>query len=457
MGRRLWRLFFHHKIRYTSIMKTPQPVKLGRAQAQKERHHHEPFQFPKDFLWGTATSSHQIEGGNDKNDWWEWEKKKGHIDNNERSGNAADSWNQWQEDLAAAKGMHLNVQRFSIEWSRVEPKEGEWDENAIAHYRKILQAHHDAGMKVMLTLYHFTLPQWVAKKGGWSSRRTAKYFKRFVAKMAVEYAPLVDFWITINEPIILLSQGYLYGTWPPGKKSVWKLMRAFFHLARAHRLAYRTIHRVCRKQIKKKPRVGIAKNVISYSPYRRHSFGDALFVKIIDWLWNHSFYSFTERTHDFIGINYYFHYRIAFASKDAEHLFFQVRKEDREASALGWEIYPTGIFSVLRDMMRYRKPIYVTENGIATSNDRKRVRFLIGYVKEMYHAIKSGADVRGYCYWSLIDNFEWDKGFDPRFGLIDIDYKTFKRTPRRSAFIYAQIARDNQLSHDLMRFIGHGM
>lgn len=432
-------------------------IKLGRAERIPERHHHEPFVFPKGFLWGTATSAHQIEGGNDKNDWWQWEARPGHIEDGTKSGRAADSWNRWPEDLALAKDINLNAQRFSIEWSRVESEEGQWNKEAIEHYRKMLEAHRTAGMTVMLTLHHFALPQWVAARGGWEHRDTARLFQLFVKKIAVEYAPLVDFWITMNEPIIYITQAYLYGVWPPGRKGIIRLLRAFFHLAKAHRLAYRAIHTAVGSQTKKKPLVGIAQNVISYSPYRRHKTTDLIFVAIVDWLWNHSFFTFTRQSHDFIGVNYYFHYRVAFVPKDYSHFFFQVRREDREASALGWEINPPGIFSALQDMMVYKKPIYITENGIATTNDHKRARFLVGHLKEIYHAIKSGVDVRGYFYWSLIDNFEWDKGFWPRFGLCEVNYKTFARTPRRSAKIYAQIARDNEISHELMHFMGHGV
>lgn len=436
-------------------MKSSSIVKLGRAEHVPERHHHEPFRFPKGFLWGTATSSHQIEGGNDKNDWWQWEEQAGHIEGGAKSGKAADSWHRWQEDLALARDMHLNAQRFSIEWSRIEPEEGKWDEKTIEHYRAMLKAHRDAGMITMLTIHHFTLPQWVAARGGWEDRSTVKYFVRFVKKVAEVYAPLVDFWITLNEPIIYLTQAYLYGVWPPGKKGIVRLLRAFLHLAKAHRLAYRVIHEVCREKTKKEPQVGIAQNVISYSPYRLHKVGDLLFVAIVDWLWNHAFFSFTRREHDFIGVNYYFHYRVAFVPKDYSHFFFQVRREDREASAMGWEINPPGIFSALQDMMVYKKPIYITENGLATTNDHKRERFIAGHLKEVYHATKAGVDVRGYFYWSLIDNFEWDKGFWPRFGLHEVNYKTGERTPRRSAAVYGQIARDNEISHDLMRFMGH--
>lgn len=437
-------------------MKSKNFIKLGRAERIAERHHHQPFVFPKRFLWGTATSSHQIEGGNENNDWWEWEKHPGHIEGGVTSGKAADSWRYWQEDIALAKNINMNAQRFSIEWSRIEPEEGKWNEEALEHYREMLKGHKAAGMEVMLTLYHFTLPQWVAARGGWEHRETVRAFERFVKKVAIEYASLVDFWVTVNEPVIYITQGYLYGVWPPGKKSVWHLVRAFFGLARAHRLAYRAIHRTCGKPKQKKPQVGIAQNVISYSPYRRHQPLDLLFVAIVDWLWNHSFFSFTRRYHDFIGVNYYFHYRVAFVPKDYSHFFFQVRREDREASALGWEINPPGIFSALQDMMVYQKPIYITENGIATTNDHKRVRFLVGHLKEIYHATKAGVDVRGYFYWSLIDNFEWDKGFWPRFGLHEVNYRTGERTPRRSAEIYGQIAQENQISHDLLRFIGHG-
>ncbi|MDP3985296.1 MAG: family 1 glycosylhydrolase, partial [bacterium] len=300
-----------------------------------------------------------------------------------------------------------------------------------------------------------TLPQWVADQGGWEKASTVRHFERFAKKMAEEYAGYVDQWITINEPMIYLSQAYLSGAWPPGRKSVPATIRAFRNLCRAHRQAYQVIHSVAPVVSGKPASVGIAKNVISFDPYRKHARRDVWFVRLADWLWNHLFFSRTRNTHDFIGINYYFHYRVAFVPSEYHHFFFQVRNENREVSDVGWEVYPSGIFAAIQDMAIYKKPIYITENGIASTNDDKRIRFLVSHLKEVYHAIQSGIDVRGYFHWSLLDNFEWEKGFGPRFGLIEVDYDTMERKPRRSAGVYGSIAQQNGISHELLRFLGH--
>ncbi len=433
----------------------PSSIKLARGtQIPEEVHEHAVLKFPPGFLWGTATSAHQVEGGNDKNDWWLWEQDQKHIAEGARSGAASGHYERFESDFALARTHHQNAHRLSLEWSRLEPQEGEWDVHELEHYRQVLRAVKGQFFTVMVTLHHFTLPQWVVRQGGWENRQTVRRFVRLVEWVARELGDLVDLWVTVNEPMIYLAQGYLYGVWPPGQKSLFAAGRVFFNLRAAHREAYRALHRLLDGR-DHKVQVGIAQNVISFEPYRRHQWGDLLFVRFADWLWNHSFYSGARRFHDFIGINYYFHYRVAFLPRDYSHFFFQVRNENREVSDVGWEVYPPGIFRVIQDMAVYEKPVYLTENGIAVTNDDKRIRFLIAHLKEVYHAIQAGVQVRGYFHWSLLDNFEWEKGFAPRFGLVEVDYATLERRPRRSLEIYGEIARENGLKHDLLRFLGH--
>lgn len=429
-------------------------VKLARGAEPIETHDHPVLKFPPGFLWGTAISGHQVEGGNDKSDWWLWEQNPKHIADKSRSAEAAGHYNFFDEDFSRARQMRMNAQRLSLEWSRIEPEEGRWNEEALTHYRDVLKSLKSRFFNVMLTIHHFTLPQWVADQGGWENPKTIRDFERFARKAASEYGLAVDYWITINEPMIYVSQGYLYGIWPPGKKSLWSSIRVLRHLGMAHKRVYRALHEIMDEK-GGKANVSIAQNVISFDPYRKHSLGDIWFVKIADWLWNHMFFSMTRRAHDFIGLNYYFHYRVAFVPSKFRDFFFEVRNENREVSDVGWEVYPPGIFAALQDMAVYKKPIFITENGIACVNDNKRARFLVAHLKEVYHAVQSGVDVRGYFHWSLIDNFEWEKGFGPRFGLIEVNYATLERHPRRSAAVYAEIAGNNGITHDLLRFLGH--
>lgn len=419
-------------------------------------HIHGTRKFPEGFLWGAATSSHQVEGDCVNNDWYEWEQEPGHIADGTVSGKACDHYNRYEEDFDIAKSLHNNAHRFSIEWSRIEPEEGRWDMKELQHYRSVLLALRKRGMKSMVTIWHFTLPGWFAERGGWEAGDSVKLFGRYAEFLARELGDLVDIWITINEPMVYLSQSYSVGVWPPGKNSIRSSIRVFRRLARAHRAAYRAIHRVLDGG-RSKALVGFANNVITFEPYRRHSFMDNVFIHFAGRFFNHQFMRWTKRHHDFIGINYYFHYRVKCVPKDVKHFFYEVHPENRPVSDLGWEINAQGFFDAIMTMRRYRLPIYITENGLASADDGKRPRVLINMVMEMYHAIRAGADVRGYFHWSLLDNYEWEKGFSGRFGLVAIDYKTLKRAPRRSAYVYADICRENGLPHTLLKFIGHGV
>lgn len=415
----------------------------------KPKHDHASLKFPEGFLWGAATSAHQVEGGNINNDWWQWEQTR---PEQFRSGEAVDQYNKYEEDFNWANSLGHNSHRLSIEWSRIEPEEGKFNQAEIDHYKKILKALKDRKLTVMLTLWHFTLPLWVAQKGGWENGKTAKYFARFVEKIVPEIKDYVDLWVTLNEPGVLAWQGYLVGMWPPQKKSKLSFLKVTWNLSRAHKKAYQIIHKALPQ-----PQVGIAHNVISYDTFHHHSILEGIFEWGYDFFGNHLIYHLTGKTHDFLGVNYYFNQYISFNGQAHLPRLIDISITKKDVSDLGWEVYPEGIFDVLMDLSDYHLPIYITENGLASTNDDRRVRFLLSYLKEIYHAIQTGANVKGYFHWSLIDNFEWADGFTPRFGLIEIDYKTLKRTPRPSAYIYEQIIRQNAIPHDLLKLLGHGI
>jgi len=419
-------------------------------------HIHETRRFPNGFLWGAATSSHQVEGGNTKNDWYEWEQVPGHIIDGTVSGRCCDHYDFYEQDFDIAKSLNHNAHRFSLEWSRIEPEEGKWDMNEVMHYRKVLEALRARGLKSMVTLWHFTLPKWFADKGGWESGQAVKLFERYAAFCARELGDLVDYWNTLNEPNVYLANSYGIGTWPPGVHNPARLIHVFSKLCRAHRAAYKALHREL--DGKGRPvQVAVVMNIITYEPYRRFSMLDNIFIYMADRLFNRQFYNWTPKSHDYIGINYYFHYRVKALPKRSSQLFYEVHTENRETSDLGWEINAAAIFDAIMGMTRYKLPIIITEHGVASADDAKRPRVIINALKEVYHAIRAGADVRGYIHWSLIDNFEWEKGFSGRFGLVAIDYQTLKRTPRRSAYVYADICRENGVPHELLHFVGHGV
>lgn len=419
-------------------------------------HRHEPLRFPRNFIWGTSTSAHQIEGGNKNNDWWQWEKNPRHIWSGQRSGRAAFSYEHYGEDAKLASELNCNSYRLSVEWSRVQPEAGQINLEAIEYYRSVLQTYRARGIKIMVTLHHFTNPQWFAARGGWMRRDAPKIFADYVQQVVAALGDLVDWWITINEPSVYAGLGFYRGTWPPGQKSRIKSIWVLRQLMRAHRMAYKKIHEQLDRPGKKSV-VGVAMNMMSFSSYE-HGIIDLFILRILEWVSNHSFLFFTRSTHDFIGVNYYFHQRVG-----RHHGFWlgmgdRLQAEQRETSDVGWEVYPQGIYEVLNDVWRaYHLPVIITENGIATENEDRRARFIVANLKEVYHAIKSGVDVRGYFYWSLIDNFEWEKGFAPRFGLVRVNFKTGERTVKDSARVFATIAAENGISHYLLSFLGHGV
>lgn len=415
------------------------------AQKLPPSHDHEPIKFPEGFLWGAATSAHQVEGHNVNSDWWDWEQTK---PPEFQSGQACNQYHLYQEDFDLAKNLNHNAERLSIEWARIEPKEGQFDEAQIQHYVKVLKLLKELKFTVMLTLWHFTLPKWVADQGGWENNKTPALFERFVRKVVPKIGDYVDLWITLNEPGVYIYETYIERVWPNAKKSWLGQVKTFLHLTSAHKRVYRYLH----QEFPAGKPVGMANNIMSFASFHKHSAKEQLAVLLNDIFVNHLFYLFTKGTHDFLGINYYFHVRLPASALLPQPQNFAPRIHD--VSDLGWEIYPEGIFEVLTDLSD-NLPIYITECGIASTNDDRRNRFLISYLQEVGRAIKTGVNVRGFFYWSLIDNFEWHLGFGPKFGLVEVDFPTQKRRIRPSALVYTDIIQHNGIPHSLLRFIGH--
>jgi beta-glucosidase len=397
------------------------------------------LKFPKKFFWGTATSSHQTEGGNTNNDWWEAEQGTGRypVRLKYKSGMACDSYNRYEEDFDLAKTMNNNAHRFSIEWSRVEPEEGRFDEEAIEHYRKVLQALHARGLEPFVTLHHFSNPIWFAKMGGWENKKSPEYFERYARKIAEELGDQVTYWVTINEPIITISQGYLRGVWPPFRRLyLFRWLKSLSNMAEAHKRAYRILHSADSSVM-----VASSQAINRYEPAHHGVLGvlEALVIppaKILKDLW---FIRKTKDQNDFIGIQYYSRYKFSFTRG-----FFH--DEEKERNDFGWEIYPEGLYRVIMDIYRkYKKPIYITENGVADADDDQRPEFIKKHLRWLYRAIEEGADVGGYFYWSLLDNFEWAEGFTQRFGLVEVDFDTFERKLRPSGKLYGEICKKNGL------------
>ncbi len=386
------------------------------------------LKFPKNFYWGTATSAYQVEGGIRNN--WSMHGEK--YD----AGIACDHYNRYNEDFDLAKSMNNNAHRFSISWARIEPEQGKFDQKEIEHYRKVIQALRQRGMEPFVTLYHWTTPVWLAEKGGIANKNFPKYFERFVKKIVSQYSDLVKFWIVLNEPMVPLANGYVTGEFPPFKKfSIFNIYKVFFNLVKAHKKAYKVIH-----QINPESQVSISQISNYYEPARKWCPIELLLSKLGYFFGGDYFYFLIKKQIDFVGFSYYFHKRMVWYPPFINNL-------DKQTTDMGWEIYPKGIYHVLKRLKKHKKPIYITENGLADAKDEKRAQFIKDHLKWVHKAIEEGIDVRGYFHWSLIDNYEWAKynmGFGPRFGLIEIKYDdNLKRTPRPSSGVYAEICKNN--------------
>jgi len=411
------------------------------------------LKFPDGFLWGTSTSAYQIEGGI-INDWSEWEKSKLRIKSLElRSkkkkqkfklddficGRACDSYNRYEEDIELVKKLNCRAYRFSVEWARIEPKEGKFDKAAIRHYQGLISKLREREIEPFLTLNHYTIPVWVSSIGGWENKKTIDYYLRYVGEIVRGLGDQVKFWLTFNEPQILIGYGYVSGEFPPQVKNLLRANKVFKNLMVAHKKAYALI----RQKLGKKAQISIAHNLIYYTPYS-DSFLNKLIVKLLSYINSMRFVEAAEPCQDFIALQYYHHNRVKF-SLGGKFIIAKVENENKELTDMGWEIYPKGIYYLLKELKKYNKPIYITENGLSDDKDIKRKQFIIDHLKYVYKAISEGVDVRGYFYWSLLDNFEWAWGYSPKFGLYKVDRRTFKRTPRPSAQVYAEICRRNSI------------
>lgn len=394
--------------------------------------------FPPGFLWGTATSSHQVEGGQ-RNDWTRWESLGKTRDGNV-SGAACDHWNRYEEDFDLAKSLGTNAYRFSIEWSRIEPENGKWNTAAFEHYRGVVKALRQRGLEPFVTLHHFTNPLWFADRGGWTWREAPERFARYVARV-VEALPDVTHWVTFNEPEVYVELGYLTGYWPPERRSsiaAWDVRK---NLVAAHRLAAETI-----AHVRPMAKVGAAVNLVAFDPLRPWNPFDRLATSIAHRFHNRWFLDATHDTLDFIGINYYFHTRLSLKLYKPSDFFHGTVPPGVPTSDAGWEIYPEGLGRVIDFASGYGKPMFITENGIADATDAKRTQFIHDHLAVLHRKIQEGRDVRGYFHWSLMDNFEWREGYAYRFGLVEVDFRTQRRTIRPSGHAYARICQSNTLT-----------
>lgn len=420
--------------------------------------------FPKNFIWGTSTASHQIEG-NTTNDWsvWEkanadrltqdipkmfkklspvWDEVKAEAINRDNyiSGAASDSYARFSEDINLIEQLGIKAYRFSIEWARINPQEGIFDQTAIDHYREMIILMKSKGIEPFLTTLHRTIPVWIATQGGWGNKKTVVDYNKYVAKLVEAYGDQVKYWIPLNEPILNVGGGFVTGQIPQGRKNIFLAFRAYTNMIIAHNYAYQIIH-----SNRSTAMVGPAHAAVYVEPFEDRWINKIL-VSILHYFANWKFFNGTKAHTDFIGIQYYTRGVIALKFKWGVIPTIQNIFMPGPASDMGQEIYPEGIYKFMEMIWkRYRKPIIVTENGIADRNDRYRAKYITDHIAQVEKAIANGIDVRGYFYWSLLDNFEWDKGFWPQFGLIKVDRITKNRTIRVSAKTYTEIIINNSI------------
>ena len=420
------------------------------------------FKFPEGFLWGASVSSHQVEGGN-HNQWSIWEKenagrlaetaekrlkkvkawpeikKRAQDPDNYISGGGVDHFKRYETDFDIAKGLNLNSFRFSIEWSRIEPEEGQWNHEAIDYYKRYIKELNKRGLEPMLNIWHWTSPVWFAARGGFKYRKNLKYWRRFVQLVTDELTDDVRFVITINEPNVYTTYSYLVPEpvtqmlWPPQEHSAISFTRVYLDLVQAHRQAYRILK-------KKRPglKVGIASHLANIQAKRPHNMLDEGITQMMRYFWDWWFLRRTRKEQDFIGFNYYF--------TDYYRFKFPIAPEDPKIplNDVGWYMEPEGIYPLLlRAWAHYKKPIIVSENGLADLHDEYRRWWIEETIIAMQRAMSEGVGVIGYYHWSLLDNFEWSFGWWPKFGLVAVDREHgMKRTIRESAKWYAAKIKD---------------
>lgn len=430
------------------------------------------LRFPKGFLWGTASSSHQCEGGNVNNQWYRWEQQ-GRILSGEECGQAANWWENAEQDFELAEQMENNALRLSLEWSRIEPREGVWDSSALERYREMLQDLRRRNMTPVVTLHHFTEPLWFTERGGFARGENVRYFLRYVNYVTRALKDLCDFWVTLNEPNIYAVQGYQMGEFPPGERDLLRAVRVLHNLMRAHVEAFYAI------------RLHQPQACIGYCLHYR-LLDPAFFLSPLDhavagvqdsyFNWNalklaeEGRYAFpwnlltpgirrAAGARDYHGVNYYTRELVSFDPSAASDAFGRrsirpgaVRNDEGLDGHFG-EIYPEGMYRVLYEVYRRtrgNKPLYISENGFCDARDDRRPAAILEHLAQVQRAIQDGIPVMGYFYWSLVDNFEWNNGWHVRFGLIDLDPRTQRRTPRRSASMFGEICRANAITEEIV-------
>jgi beta-glucosidase len=415
-------------------------------------------QFPAGFAWGTASSSHQSEGNNIHNDWWDWEQQPGRILRGHRSGRGNNFYGLYDSDFALLAGLGLTHYRLSIEWSRLEPEEGRVNAAELDHYRRVLESARARGITVWVNLHHFALPRWFAAKGGFLRQENLSYWRRHVERVAAAFIALATYWHPINEANAYAAGSYLVGEMPPGGRD----FAAFLQILRNTLLLYRDAYAIL-KAANPAVRVGTIHVMIPVFPANPQSEDDQLLARNFDALFNElplralregvivlpgsdpEPVPGLQGAADFFGANYY---ACGCVDHHEPSQLLPYPAGTQRLTQLGNAVHPAGLRLVLERVRdaRLGVPIYVAENGIGTDDDHWRIEYIAQHLFQVGEAIAAGCDVRGYFHWTSVDNFEWSRGWAAQFGLIGFDPQTFARRPKPSAHFLGRVARRNALT-----------
>src|SRR5947209_290491 len=430
------------------------------------------LRFPEGFLRGTASSSYQCEGGNTNSQWYRWEQQ-GRILSGESCGDADNWWERAESDFDLAEQMENNALRLSLEWSRIEPVEGQWDSAAVDRYRAMLLDLRRRRIQPVVTLHHFTEPLWFVDRGSFANAANIRFFVRYALHAVQALQDLCNFWVTINEPNIYATQGYVTGSFPPGEHDTLRAFHVLRNLVQAHIETFYAIRR-----LQPEAQIGYCLHYRLFDPANRLSPLDRSAANMQDTFFNWTVLQAAEAgrfmfplntlltpiaygaaARDYHGVNYYTREMVRFDPTLPTEFFGRrfvrpgaVRNDPGLDNNFG-EIYPLGIYRVLQAVYRRtrgNKPLYITENGFSDAADNRRPRAILEHLAMVHRAISEGIPVRGYLHWSLVDNFEWNDGWGVRFGLIEVDPRTQRRIPRPSASMFGEICRANAITEEIV-------
>ena len=403
------------------------------------------FSLKEGLLLGAATAATQIEGGDENNNWARF-AKEGKVYDKTSPVRACDHYNRFREDIDLMAEMGIEIYRFGIEWSRIEPAEGAFDPEVLKHYREEIEYMISKGIRPMLTLHHFTNPLWFEDMGGFTNKRSVEIFMTFAERVIDALGDLVEDYITINEPNVYATNSLFWGTWPPEKKSLTALVNCFSNMTACHIKAYEMIHEKRRKMGKEVTRVSFANHLRVFEPEDKDNAWHRFSARASEWLFQSAItkammtgkctFPVMKRAgvrqgkyYDFIGINYY--------SRSTVKGFADGVREGCDKNDLGWEIYHEGLIELSNKLgKRYGAPVFVTENGTCDNSDAFRPLFVYDQLKLIS---ETENPIERYYHWSFLDNFEWREGESARFGLVRVDYETQTRTVNNSGKLYKSI------------------